>query len=146
MIRCSPSSRVLPRVGCSWGGKWILWTPFEEGEIRDDSSLYNEMGVLKDCMEKNLKMMLLFVLKKDSNIALHLHPDSDKRWSYRDPTMKIYTGLFLLTRQTTFRGKINFLALFKILEVINDNVKEHVFSVMPLSNKQRDSPVRRYLV
>ncbi|GKD64720.1 hypothetical protein Tco_1306828, partial [Tanacetum coccineum] len=27
---------------------------FEEGEIRDDSVLYND-GCIKDCMEKNLK-------------------------------------------------------------------------------------------
>ncbi|GJR37131.1 RNA-directed DNA polymerase, eukaryota [Tanacetum coccineum] len=42
------------RGGCSWGGIVILVASFEEGEIRDDSVLYND-GCIKDCMEKNLE-------------------------------------------------------------------------------------------
>ncbi|GKA63523.1 hypothetical protein Tco_0763129 [Tanacetum coccineum] len=49
----SPSSRVL-REEDVCGVESDLVDSFEEGEIRDDSVLYND-GCIKDCMEKNLE-------------------------------------------------------------------------------------------
>ncbi|GJV75905.1 hypothetical protein Tco_1507489 [Tanacetum coccineum] len=49
----SPSSRVL-RDEDVRGVESDLVDSFEEGEIRDDSVLYND-GCIKDCMEKNLE-------------------------------------------------------------------------------------------
>ncbi|GJT46133.1 RNA-directed DNA polymerase, eukaryota [Tanacetum coccineum] len=49
----SPSSRVLREEDVR-GVESDLVDSFEEGEIRDDSVLYND-GCIKDCMEKNLE-------------------------------------------------------------------------------------------
>ncbi|GKB33716.1 hypothetical protein Tco_0873117 [Tanacetum coccineum] len=49
----SPSSRVLREEDVR-GIESDLVDSFEEGEIRDDSVLYND-GCIKDCMEKNLE-------------------------------------------------------------------------------------------
>ncbi|GJZ46920.1 zinc finger CCCH domain-containing protein 19, partial [Tanacetum coccineum] len=49
----SPSSRVLGEEDAR-GVESDLVDSFEEGEIRDDSVLYND-GCIKDCMEKNLE-------------------------------------------------------------------------------------------
>ncbi|GKB04245.1 hypothetical protein Tco_0832388 [Tanacetum coccineum] len=49
----SPSSRILREEDVR-GVESDLVDTFEEGEIRDDSVLYND-GCIKDCMEKNLE-------------------------------------------------------------------------------------------
>ncbi|GKC79799.1 hypothetical protein Tco_1130573 [Tanacetum coccineum] len=94
----SPSSRVLREEDVR-GVESDLVDSFEEGEIRDDSVLYND-GCIKDCMDKRIwKMMLvrflefilrvivvmlplmtmrmlsqLLLLKKTPSLRLHLHP------------------------------------------------------------------------
>nr|GFC52589.1 hypothetical protein [Tanacetum cinerariifolium] len=120
----SPSSRVL-REEEFRGVESDLADSFEEGEIHDDSVLYNDRCI-KDCMEKNLEDdagEILGVhsqgdydnLTTDHNEDAYLSSnalldvnhgdplcssdelDSVKRWSYRDPIGNIH-GLFSLVQ------------------------------------------------
>ncbi|GKD31788.1 hypothetical protein Tco_1242566 [Tanacetum coccineum] len=52
---------------CSWGGSDLV-DSFEEGEIRDDSVLYND-ECIKDCIEKNLE--------DDAGEILRVHSQGD---------------------------------------------------------------------
>ncbi|GJZ83915.1 hypothetical protein Tco_0649088 [Tanacetum coccineum] len=63
----SPYSRVLREEDVR-GVESDLVDSFEEGEIRDDSVLYND-GCIKDCMEKNLE--------DDAGEILGVHSQSD---------------------------------------------------------------------
>ncbi|GJY35102.1 hypothetical protein Tco_0420480 [Tanacetum coccineum] len=63
----SPSSRVLREEDVR-GVESDLVDSFEEGEIRDDSVLYND-GCIKDCMKKNLEDDAVIAPEKDSIIA-----------------------------------------------------------------------------
>ncbi|GJY95397.1 RNA-directed DNA polymerase, eukaryota [Tanacetum coccineum] len=63
----SPSSRVLREEDVR-GVESDLVDSFEEGEIRDDSVLYND-GCIKDCMEKNLEDSILAKVKDLSVIS-----------------------------------------------------------------------------
>ncbi|GKG06078.1 5-oxoprolinase-like protein, partial [Tanacetum coccineum] len=122
----SPSSRVLREEDVR-GVKSDLVDSFEEGEIRDDSVLYNDRCI-KDCMKKNLEddageilgvhsqgdcgnvstddnedVTPVIAPEKDSIIApSSTPPDSDKRWSYRDPNENIH-GLFSLAQLRSWK-------------------------------------------
>ncbi|GJR61165.1 hypothetical protein Tco_1458872 [Tanacetum coccineum] len=62
----------------TWVKKVILWTPIEEGEIRDDSVL---VIVVNFTTDDNEDVTPVIALKKTPSLAPPLHPriDSDKR-------------------------------------------------------------------
>ncbi|GJS50780.1 hypothetical protein Tco_1293342 [Tanacetum coccineum] len=70
MIGVAILVRLCERRDVRWGWKVIfVGTPLKKGDIRDDSVLVYD-GLIKDCMEKIWKMMLLYVSpEKDSIIA-----------------------------------------------------------------------------
>ncbi|GJZ68376.1 zinc finger CCCH domain-containing protein 19 [Tanacetum coccineum] len=137
---------------------------FEEGEIRDDSVLYND-GCIKDCMEKNLEDdagEILGVHSQDSIIAPPSTPrvmnlifaaesgslvdrlycsltsdeiDSDKRWSYRDPNGNIH-GLFSLAQLRSWKDY--FPSDLQIWSYY-DNVKEAILLHNALSRQTKDA-------
>ncbi|GKA52696.1 hypothetical protein Tco_0746011 [Tanacetum coccineum] len=73
---CQPSCRVLREEDVR-GVESDLVDTFEEGEIRDDSVLYND-GCIKDCMEKNLEDDAVIAPEKDSyHCGLHYTPGND---------------------------------------------------------------------
>ncbi|GJW22892.1 RNA-directed DNA polymerase, eukaryota [Tanacetum coccineum] len=133
---------------------------FEEGEIRDDSVLYND-GCIKDCMER-LRKMIFIAPEKDSIIAPPSTPpgndlniavesgsswidyigpltsdeiDSDKRWSYRDPNGNIH-GLFSLAQLRSWKDY--FPSDLQIWSYYG-NVKEAILLHNALSRQTKDA-------
>ncbi|GJX49578.1 calmodulin-binding receptor-like cytoplasmic kinase 3 [Tanacetum coccineum] len=103
----SPSSRVLQEEDVR-GVESDLVDSFEEGEIRDDSVLYND-GCIKDCMEKEFERFIAPEI--DSIIAPSIYTRSsavtavdapDKRQQQPDSTSSTSTLATIVTADGNF--------------------------------------------
>ncbi|GKA17088.1 RNA-directed DNA polymerase, eukaryota [Tanacetum coccineum] len=128
-ISVSPSSRVLREEDVR-GVESDLVDSFEEGEIRDDSVLYND-GCIKDCngkvLEEDAERFMKFILSDEI--------DSDKRMSYRDPNRK-YSRVFSLAQLRSWKDY--FSSDLQIWSYYG-NVKEAILLHNALSRQTKDA-------
>ncbi|GJR15099.1 zinc finger CCCH domain-containing protein 19 [Tanacetum coccineum] len=125
---------------------------FEEGEIRDDSVLYND-GCIRICMENEFENSIIgasstppgndlnIVVESGSSWIDYIGPltsdeiDSDKRWSYRDPNGNIH-GLFSLAQLRSWKDY--FPSDLQIWSYYG-NVKEAILLHNALSRQTKDA-------